>query len=105
MTSPSRSMHVMLQVGGTQTPTPTATPTATGTPSATPTSTPTPCDSGLIQNGGFETGSFPPWNILDQNETPVVTEMQAHSGTFSGFVGDAPDGFCGFNANNEANGD
>jgi hypothetical protein len=31
--------------------------------------------------------------------------MQAHSGTFSGFVGDAPDGFCGFNANSEANGD
>jgi hypothetical protein len=61
---------------------------------ATP--TPTPCDSGIIQNGGFETGSFPPWVILDQNATPVVTTTQAHSGTYSGFVGDAPDGFCGF---------
>jgi len=100
-----RALIASLVPCGTPTPTPTATPTATGTPSATPTSTPTPCDSGLIQNAGFETGSFPPWNILDQNETPVVTEMQAHSGTFSGFVGDAPDGFCGFNANNEANGD
>ena len=69
---------------------------------ATP--TPTPCDSGIIQNGGFETGDFPPWVILDQNATPVVTNTQAHTGTFSGFVGDAPDGFCG-SAGGEANGD
>src|SRR5213594_3805002 len=60
---------------------------------ATP--TPTPCDSGIIQNGGFETGSFPPWVILDQNATPVVTDTLAYTGSFSGFVGDAPDGFCG----------
>jgi len=85
----------------TGTPSPTPTATATATPTGTP--TPTPCDSGLIQNGGFETGAFPPWIILDQRATPVVTNMQAHSGTFSGFVGDPPDGFCGF-ANNEANG-
>ena len=93
---------------GTPTATPTASPTPTPTPTASPTPTPTatatPCDSGIIQNGGFETGSFPPWVILDQNATPVVTNTQAHSGTFSGFVGDAPDGFCGF-MNNEANGD
>src|SRR5438876_1769511 len=69
---------------------------------ATP--TPTPCDSGIIQNGGFETGDFPPWVILDQNATPVVTTTQAHSGTYSGFVGDAPDGFCG-SPGGEANGD
>ena len=69
---------------------------------ATP--TPTPCDSGIIQNGGFETGDFPPWVILDQNETPVVTTTQVHSGTYSGFVGDAPDGFCG-SPGGEANGD
>src|SRR5438876_3987412 len=68
------------------------------------TPTPTPCDSGIIQNGGFETGDFPPWVILDQNATPVVTNTQAHTGTFSGFVGDAPDGFCG-SAGGEANGD
>ncbi|PYK74039.1 MAG: hypothetical protein DME39_08570 [Verrucomicrobia bacterium] len=69
---------------------------------ATP--TPTPCDSGIIQNGGFETGDFPPWVILDQNATPVVTTTQVHSGTYSGFVGDAPDGFCG-SPGGEANGD
>jgi hypothetical protein len=34
----------------------------------------------------------------------VVTNLQAHSGTFSGFVGDAPDAFCGF-TNFEADGD
>ena len=65
---------------------------------------PTPCDSGIIQNGGFETGDFTSWVILDQNATPVVTNTQAHSGTYSGFVGDAPDGFCGF-PGGEANGD
>jgi hypothetical protein len=74
----------------------TPTPTPTASPTPTPTPTPTPCDSGIIQNGGFETGSLPPWVVVDQNATPVVTNTQAHSGTFSGFVGDAPDGFCGF---------
>jgi hypothetical protein len=78
----------------TASPTPTATPTAT--PSPTPTSTPTPCDSGIIQNGGFETGSFPPWVIFNNDNLPVVTNTQAHSGTFSGFVGDSIDGYCGF---------
>jgi hypothetical protein len=87
----------------TPTGTPSSTPTATATATPTGTPTPTPCDSGLIENGGFETGAFPPWIILDQHATPVVTNMQAHSGTFSGFVGDPPDGFCGF-TDNEANG-
>jgi hypothetical protein len=64
---------------------------------------PSLCDSGIIQNGGFETGDFTSWVILDQNATPVVTNTQAHSGTYSGFVGDAPDGFCGFSG--EATGD
>jgi len=91
-------------VSPTPTGTPSSTPTATATATATGTPTPAPCDSGLIQNGGFETGAFPPWSVLDQNATPVVTNMQAHSGTFSGFIGDSPDGFCGF-MNNEANGD
>ena len=92
-------------------PTPTATPigTPSSTPIATPTATaigtptPTPCESGLIQNGGFESGAFPPWMILDQRAVPVVTNIQTHSGTFSGFVGDAPNGFCGF-TDTEANG-
>ena len=89
---------------GTPTGTPSSTPTATATTTATGTPTPTPCDTGVIENGGFETGAFPPWMILAQHASPVVTNMQAHSGTFSGFVGDPPDGFCGF-MDNEANGD
>jgi hypothetical protein len=65
---------------------------------------PSLCDSGVIQNGGFETGDFTSWVILDQNATPVVTDTQAHSGTYSGFAGDAPDGFCG-SGGGEADGD
>ena len=80
----------------TPTASPTPTPSATASPTATPTSTPTPCDSGIIDNGGFETGSFPPWVILNNDNLPVVTNVQAHSGTFSGFVGDSIDGYCGF---------
>jgi hypothetical protein len=99
-----RSLTATFLPCGTPTPTPTATATPTATPSPTATPTATPCDSGVIQNGGFETGSFPPWVILDQNATPVVTNLQAHSGTFSGLGGDAPDGFCGF-TNVEADGD
>jgi len=64
---------------------------------------PSLCDSGIIQNGGFETGDFTSWVILDQNATPVVTNTQAHSGTYSGFVGDAPAGFCGFSREATAN--
>ena len=54
------------------------------------------CDTGLIHNEGFETGAFPPWVIQDTNALPVVTNTWSHTGTFSAFVGDAPDGFCGF---------
>src|SRR5438094_4550407 len=73
-------------------PTPTPTPSATASPTPTPTPTPTPCDSGVIVNGGFETGSFPPWVIQDTLPTPVVSNLQAHSGTFSGHVGSFPGG-------------
>jgi hypothetical protein len=76
------------QVVGTPSPTPTASPTST----PTPTPTPTPCNSGLIVNGGFETGSFPPWVIDSSNPAPVVSNLQAHSGTFSGHVGSFPGG-------------
>jgi hypothetical protein len=78
----------------TATPTPTPSPTASPTPTSTPTAT--PCDTGIIQNGGFETGSFPPWVILNMDNVPVVTTQQAHTGTFSAFVGDSINGFCGF---------
>jgi N-acetylneuraminic acid mutarotase len=86
------------QGGPSPTPTPTASPTPTPTPtgSATPTPTPSPCDSGVIQNGGFETGSFSPGWVIDGNsDTPVVTNTLSHSGTYSAFVGDFPEGACG----------
>ena len=75
---------------GTGTPTPTPSPTASPTPTVT--ATPTPCDSGLIVNGGFETGSFPPWVVDGFSPAPVVSSLQAHSGTFSGHVGSFPGG-------------
>jgi N-acetylneuraminic acid mutarotase len=42
--------------------------------------------------------------VIDGNDaTPVVTNTLSHSGTYSAFAGDAPDGFCGRAA--EAHGD
>jgi hypothetical protein len=35
------------------------------------------------------------WTIDGIDETPVVTNTNSHSGTFSAFVGDASQGFCG----------
>jgi serine protease AprX len=95
-------VDIAAAVGTPPPPTPTPTPAPTPTPpqcgpTATPTPipTPTPCDSGMIVNSGFETGSFPPW-VPSGPPTPVVTSNQAHSGTFSGFAGDSTNGFCGF---------
>jgi hypothetical protein len=45
------------------------------------------CDSGLIQNEGFETGSFPPWILDGHNNDPVISTAQVHSGTFSALAG------------------
>jgi hypothetical protein len=53
-----------------------------------PEPTPTPCDLGAIANGGFETGSFPPWVIDGHNNDPVISTAQVHSGTFSAAAGD-----------------
>jgi hypothetical protein len=55
------------------------------------------CDSGIIQNGGFETGSFPPWVVDSSNGPPLVTNTLSHSGTFSGVAGGATGGspICG----------
>ena len=58
----------------------------------------------VIVNGGFETGGFTGWAIDGANATPVVTNTLSHSGTYSAFAGDAPDGFCGPH-NHEATGD
>ena len=48
------------------------------------------CDSGLIQNEGFETGTFPPWVIDGHLNDPVVATNFVHSGTHSAFAGGNP---------------
>jgi len=45
------------------------------------------CDSGLVQNQGFETGSFSPWAIDGFSNPPVVTANNPHSGSFSALAG------------------
>jgi hypothetical protein len=78
-----------------------ATPTPTPTPTATPTPSPTPCDTGLIHNGGFETGDLTSWTIDGTNNPPVATNSEAHTGTFSGLAGFNPqqNTFCTENDN------
>jgi hypothetical protein len=88
--------YVRVFPGGQKaTPTPTATASPTPTPTSTP--TPTPCDTGIIQNGGFETGSFPPWVIDSSNPIPFITTTISHSGTHSAVLGGATGGnpICG----------
>src|SRR5262249_13257307 len=64
---------------------------ATPTPTPTPTASPAPtCDTGLIQNGGFESGSFPPWVIDGHVNDPVIDTTQVHTGTKSAFAGGNP---------------
>jgi hypothetical protein len=58
-------------VSGTPSPTPTASPTPTGTPSC------------IVVNGGFETGSFPPWTISGDTSFTAVNNVMPHSGSFS----------------------
>ena len=65
-------------------------------PTPTPEPTPPLCDSGLIINGGFETGSFAPWVIEDTAAPPLVTNTQHHSGNYAGFVGGAGTQLCGY---------
>src|ERR1041385_5217784 len=48
------------------------------------------CDSGIIQNGGFETASFPPWIIDGHVNDPVVETGNAHTGTYAAFAGGNP---------------
>src|SRR6266542_893921 len=64
------------------------------------------CDTGLIQNEGFETGTFPPWIIDGHTNDPVVATNFVHSGTFSAFAGGNPqqNTYCEEN-NNEPLGD
>jgi hypothetical protein len=62
-----------------------------------PTCAPASCDTGIIQNGGFETGSFPPWISDNSNPTPFITATASHSGAQSAVVGGATGGnpICG----------
>ncbi len=42
-----------------------------------------------ILNPGFETGDLTNWTIAGTAPTPVVNSTDAHSGTYSAFLGDA----------------
>src|SRR6266566_1072797 len=51
------------------------------------------CDA--VVNGGFETGTFPPWVVNNSNPAPFVASSPTypvHSGTFSAHVGSLPGG-------------
>ncbi len=71
---------------------------ACATPQPTPTPTPVTCNSGLIHNGGFESGNLTSWTIDGTIPSPVALNALAHSGRFSGFVGGnlAALELCGF---------
>jgi hypothetical protein len=45
------------------------------------------CDSGIIQNEGFETGDFTGWVIDGHVNDPVISTAQVHSGVFSALAG------------------
>jgi Kelch motif len=70
---------------------------ACATPQPTPTPTPPLCNSGLIHNGGFESGNFTSW-ITDGTSSPLVLNVLPHSGRFSALLGGnaAQVQFCGF---------
>src|SRR5438093_1105422 len=75
------SMGVEGTTSGGGTPTPTPTPTATGTPAC------------LVVNGGFETGSLPPWTNTGDTSFSGV-DGNPHTGTFAFFAGPtSSDGF------------
>jgi len=71
---------------------------ACATPQPTPTPTPVTCNSGLIHNGGFESGNLTSWTVDGTMPDPVATNALAHSGRFSALVGGnvAALQFCGF---------
>ncbi len=106
ITNPNdRSLHIAFLGRGimrchpipSQPPTPVPSPSPTSGPSPTPTLTPTPVPSpppqgeSLIDNGGFETGGWTPWEAFGAAE---VVDERAHSGRFSlrmGTVNDSID--------------
>src|SRR6266481_3706898 len=62
-----------------------------GSPTPTPTGTPPAC---VVVNGGFETGSLPPWTDTGDATFTSVNNLNPHSGTFSLQAG--PTGDDGF---------
>jgi hypothetical protein len=70
-----------------------------GQGSPTPTCTP----GERIVNGDFETGDFTDWVIDGIDTLPVVTNTNAHSGTYSAFAGGHPPTFCGFSTETPGN--
>jgi len=48
------------------------------------------CDTGMIQNGGFETGDFTNWTIDGHINDPVVETLFPHTGNDSAFAGGNP---------------
>jgi hypothetical protein len=55
-------------------------------PPCTPTPSPPPsCE--IIQNNGFESGSFAPWVIQDTNLMPIISTAQQYSGIYSAHIG------------------
>src|SRR4029077_13740922 len=83
--------------GGTPSPTPTASPSPTATATASPTPTPTATATPIctVVNGGFETGSLPPWTDTgDTSFTGVGSPAVPHSGSFALYAGPtSSDGF------------
>jgi hypothetical protein len=79
----------------TPTPTATSTPTATGTLSPTPTSTETPTPTATacyapnpLQNPGFESGSFAPgWIAQNQTPPPAIVTDTVHGGQYAALLG------------------
>ena len=46
-----------------------------------------PASAQIIQNGGFETGDFTSWTILEANDMPRISNTVSHSGTYSALLG------------------
>jgi PEP-CTERM motif len=44
----------------------------------------------FITNGGFETGDFSSWTILESNNAPRISNTVSHSGTYSALLGNVP---------------
>jgi kumamolisin len=79
--------------GNTPPPTPTSvpSPTPTNAPSPTPTTPPTPIPTpappaALIQNGGFEKGTSPPWQESSSGGYEMVDNSNSHSGQYSAYL-------------------